>query len=202
MMAAIKWIFFDLGSTLLDETACYQQRIRETTAGTDVSPAVFAEKTKQLAACSDDPYREAVRYFYLKKTKWHSELETLYPYTAQVLQALFPKYKLGILASQPAGTKQRLDACGIGRHFDLILASAEAGLAKPDPAFFSLALTRAGCAPQEAVIVGDRLDNDILPAKNCGMKTVWVRQGFAKDRPLSDLPDRTVDTLPEILQFL
>ena len=201
-MDTIKWVFFDLGSTLIDESACYAKRFQETTEGTGVCLQLFLKKISQLAADYDEPYRETIRVFGLQKTAWHSELETPYPFTAQVLRALSQKYQLGILANQPPGTVQRLDAWKIEQYFDLILASAEEGLMKPDPAFFELALQRADCSPQDAVMVGDRLDNDMLPAKKCGMKTIWVRQGFAKSRPLSDLPDCTVDTLQELLQFL
>lgn len=35
---------------------------------------------------------------------------------------------------------------------------------------------------QEAVMIGDRLDNDISPAKRLGMQTIWIRQGFEAKR--------------------
>ena len=41
-------------------------------------------------------------------------------------------------------------------------------------------LERAGCEGKNAVMVGDKLDNDIAPAKRAEMKTVWVRQGFGR----------------------
>jgi hypothetical protein len=44
------------------------------------------------------------------------------------------------------------------------LFSEEIGLEKPNPAIFRLALSHAGCAPKEAVTIGDRLDNDIPPS--------------------------------------
>ena len=201
-METIKWLFFDIGSTLIDESTCYARRFLETTEGTNVSLQTFREKVIQLAAVSYDPYKEAVRLLGLQKSKWHSALEKPYPYASFVLQTLSKSYRLGILANQPAGAKQRLDAWNIGQYFDLILASAEEGLAKPDPAFFQLALQRAGCLPHEAVMVGDRLDNDILPAKKCGMKTIWVRQGFAELKAASDLPDFTVDSLADIPSVL
>ena len=37
-----------------------------------------------------------------------------------------------------------------------------------------------GCKPEESMMVGDRLDNDIHPAKAMGMKTVWIRHGLAQ----------------------
>lgn len=39
---------------------------------------------------------------------------------------------------------------------------------------------RSGCWPENAVMVGDRIDNDIVPAKKMGMHTIWVKQGYGK----------------------
>ena len=50
------------------------------------------------------------------------------------------------------------------KYIDLLIASAEVGVEKPDRHIFELALERAGCKPEEAAMVGDRLDNDIVPA--------------------------------------
>ena len=41
---------------------------------------------------------------------------------------------------------------------------------------FHCALAKAQCLPVNAVMIGDRLDNDIVPAKKVGMKTVWIKQ--------------------------
>jgi FMN phosphatase YigB (HAD superfamily) len=60
------------------------------------------------------------------------------------------------------------------------LCSFELGLEKPDPAIFKLALDHAGCAASQAVIIGDRLDNDIRTARLLGWKTIRVLQGFAR----------------------
>lgn len=49
---------------------------------------------------------------------------------------------------------------------------------KPDLRLFETALQEAGCIASQAVMVGDRLDNDIYPAKSLGMGTIWVKQGF------------------------
>ncbi len=194
----IQWLFFDIGSTLVDESACYEKRYRETTDGTGISYQTFKDKVIQLAATSDNPYKQAVAFFGLHKTEWHKELEQPYPFTEGVLQTLSERYHLGIIANQSAGSAQRLADWGIGRYFDLVLASAEAGVEKPNPAIFEMALRRAGCLPENAVMVGDRLDNDILPAKQLGMKTVWVKQGFAAYQSASDIPDNTVNSLMEI----
>ena len=43
-METIKWLFFDIGSTLIDESTCYARRFLETTEGTNVSLQTFREK--------------------------------------------------------------------------------------------------------------------------------------------------------------
>lgn len=58
-----------------------------------------------------------------------------------------------------------------------MIASAEEGVSKPDPRIFEIALGRADCKAEHAVMIGDRIDNDVVPAKKMGMKTVWIRQG-------------------------
>lgn len=194
----VKWIFFDIGSTLVDESECYEARYKETTDGTDVSYQEFKDKVIEFAAKTDNPYKDAVKFFGLQKTKWHKELEKTYPYTKSVLYELSQKYKLGIIANQSAGSEKRLADWGIGKYFDLVIASAEEGIEKPDLKIFQIALDRANCPPENAVMVGDRLDNDIIPAKKSGMKTVWVKQGFAKYQPNSDTPDYIINSLEEI----
>ena len=75
---------------------------------------------------------------------------------------------------------------------------------KPDIRIFEYALDKANCTPQDACMIGDRLDNDILPAKSLGMKTVWIKQGFgALQKPLSksEEPDHTINNLAELLKI-
>ena len=110
-------------------------------------------------------------------------------------------YRLGIIANQNPGAEQRLARWGLLRFFDVIAASAETGFAKPDPAIFQWALAQAGCLAPNAVMVGDRLDNDIAPANRLGMHTVRLLRGLGAYRePQSgdELPEITVQTLNEL----
>lgn len=74
-----------------------------------------------------------------------------------------------------------MEKFGILKYIDVVVASAEEGVAKPDKRIFEIALERAGCKPEETVMVGDRLDNDIVPANEIGMITIWIKQGNWKD---------------------
>ncbi len=195
-----EWLFFDLGSTLIDETAVYARRVRETVSGSDVSAAEFDAAMQRFFAQGLDGYREALACFHLSKTPWHSEDERPYDGCAAVLNTLRARgYRLGVIANQQPGTAQRLAQWDLLQHFDVIAASAELGVEKPDPAIFRWALREAGCEPENAVMVGDRIDNDILPAKALGMQTVRILSGpFAAYRPPDDPADRTIRSLSEL----
>ncbi|MDE6763490.1 MAG: HAD family hydrolase [Oscillospiraceae bacterium] len=175
----MKWIFFDLGSTLINEEECIEYRVEETLKQTGApSKEEFYRQMEYFASVNMLPYKDTVKKFGLENVKWPKQLEKLYLQSQEVLQSLHGRYKLGIIANQSAGTDERLVQYGIRDYFDVIVSSAEAGFAKPDKRIFELALSQADCSVREACMVGDRLDNDIVPAAEMGMSTVWVRQGW------------------------
>ena len=204
-MSDIKYLFFDIGSTLVDESECVKKRCEVIIESNNIDRQEFYDRVEECAKTDSYAVRAAALYYGAEIPKWYGELEKLYPDTKMILEILSQKYKLGVIANQVAGTKDRLDNWGIGKYFDVVVASAEAECAKPDLKIFNLALEQAGCKPNEAVMIGDRLDNDIVPAKQLGMKTVWVRQGFAKYQSISnetEKPDYIIDTIGDILDIL
>lgn len=91
------------------------------------------------------------------------------------------------------------------KYIDLVIASAEEGVSKPDRRIFEIALERSGCKPENAVMIGDRIDNDIIPAKQLGMKTIWIKQGFGSLWTVmgeSEKADIEVNNLSDILNYL
>lgn len=191
-----------MGSTLIDEEQCIEFRVAETLKQTGApSEKEFYAQMEYFASVNKLPYKDTVKKFGLEKVGWLKQLEKLYPETPNVLKKLMGKYKLGIIANQSAGTEERLVKFGIRDYFDLIISSAEAGVSKPDMRIFEMALQGAECLVQQACMVGDRLDNDIEPAADIGMYTVWVRQGWY-GKGNSDLarfkPNFTVDKISEV----
>lgn len=86
-----------------------------------------------------------------------------------------------------------------------MIASAEEGVAKPDGRIFEIALERSRCKPEQAVMIGDRIDNDIVPAKLMGMRTIWIKQGFGQYgniRQEMEKPDFIVSNLSELCNIL
>lgn len=205
-MDNIKWLFFDVGSTLIDETECYNHRIRDAIAGTGITFEEFNEKRIFFAKQNLKGDIEALKFFGLTKTPWHHEYEIPYEETENILKTLYEKgYHIGVIANQSLGTEKRLENWGLMKYIELVIASAEEGVAKPDIEIFLRALNRSDCSPENAVMIGDRIDNDIEPANRLGMKTIWVKQGFsAYQTPVNEFQqaDYIVDRLQDVLEVL
>ena len=176
----IKWVFFDMGATLIDETQAWRHRTRDMLAGTGISFEQFHEKRIAFARQNLNGDAEAIRFFGLTKTPWPKEDEVPYPQAEAILAYLRDRgYGIGVIANQSPGSVERLRGWGLLSYIDVVAASAELGVAKPDRAIFDRALEMAHCTAQEAVMIGDRLDNDVAPAKRLGMAAIWIRQGLA-----------------------
>ena len=76
-----------------------------------------------------------------------------------------------------------MDRDGLSRFFEVWGVSDDLGLQKPDPRLFAHVLSTAGVSPDRTVMLGDRLDYDVRPAKQAGMHAVWVLRGEAPDDP-------------------
>lgn len=206
MLPKITHVFFDIGSTLIDETECYNHRIREVIEGTDISFEQFNEKRIFFQKQNLKGDLEAIKFFGLKKTSWHREDESLYPEAKEILRYLHGKgYLIGAIANQGLGTENRLENWGIRKYFVSVTASAEEGVAKPDLEIFRRAFKSAGCSAENSVMIGDRLDNDIAPAKSLGMMTVWIKQGFSvycSPTVPQEQPDYTISNLLELKNIL
>ena len=205
MLEDVQWLFLDVGSTLVDERAAYEHRLRDIACAAGRPYAEVYETALRFYKQNRKGDQETARHFGVALPAWHEEDEVLYPDTVQCLQSLHRGYKIGIIANQKLGTAERLKDRGILQYIDLVIASAEEGVAKPDKRIFEIALRRAGCKPENAVMIGDRVDNDIVPAKEMGIHTVWVKQGFGQYWQVTQEKERaeyTVASLREICDIL
>ncbi|HJP72277.1 MAG TPA: HAD family hydrolase, partial [Candidatus Limnocylindria bacterium] len=85
-------------------------------------------------------------------------------------------YHVAVVANQPASRSAELRAIGVDA--EVLAMSETLGVAKPQPAFFDRCLELMG-SPDSADVayVGDRVDNDVIPAIRAGMRAVWLRRG-------------------------
>ena len=76
-----------------------------------------------------------------------------------------------MIANQPTSVRAALERDGLVTYFEVWGVSDDLGIRKPDPALFVHALQTADVAPDRSVMVGDRLDYDVMPAQTgraCG----------------------------------
>jgi 2-haloalkanoic acid dehalogenase type II len=96
-----------------------------------------------------------------------------------------------------------IDVAGLRDAFDSLLSSEAAGACKPDPAIFGEALHRAGCAPAQALFVGDTLAQDIAGARRAGMRSVLIWHRDDKPPPADGIaPDHVIREIPELLGLI
>ena len=86
--------------------------------------------------------------------------------------------------------------------FDVMTFSDEVRLAKPSDEIFLMTLRDMDAAPQETVHVGDHVLNDVVGAKRCGLKTVWITGFYENENPEDQEthPDATVADLGQVPQ--
>ena len=110
---------------------------------------------------------------------------------------------IGLVAldDAPRDLGGRIDALGYGALFDAAVSGAALDTAKPDARLFRAAAEACGAEPAECLMIGDRIDADIAPARRLGMTSIWLRVGRWRDvepRDWTELPDaeaRDVDGL-------
>jgi putative hydrolase of the HAD superfamily len=100
---------------------------------------------------------------------------------------------------------EALDKHGIGHVFAHREVSGHHGFHKPDVRLFLRACDDLGVTPEECVMVGDRVDNDVVPAKLLGMRAVLFRTGRhirQQPRTPQEAPDAEVWNVEELTAAL
>ena len=145
-------------------------------------------------------------YDWMEQQAQERDLFELRPGIAEVLEALKARgLKLGLAANQPAKALRLLDEVGIGRFFENPGVSGVYGLRKPDVRLFARVCEDLGVQPEQCIMVGDRIDNDIVPAKLLGMRTVLIRTARHREqqpRSWDEAPDAEVEDASGILSAI
>lgn len=93
---------------------------------------------------------------------------------AALLAAIRRHARVGIVSNNLAEEqREKLRTCGLDELVDTLVVSEEAGVSKPDPAIFLLALERLASRPADAVMVGDSWPADVAGARAAGIRAIW-----------------------------
>jgi putative hydrolase of the HAD superfamily len=208
-------VLFDVGGPVYDD-ACYARALlraaRElagAVAEDEFRAAYDAARQRQAgglrAAIAARFGADRAALSALAERYWEYPPEALHPDVRPALEALAPRYRLGVVANQRAHVTHALRRDGLIDFFDVLALSEEVGAEKPDPRIFRHALDELGVAPRRAVHVGNRLDTDVRPARRLGIRTVWVLRGEAPPAPTPDQleePDASIRSLRELPEVL
>ena len=182
-MAPIRVVVFDLGETLLSEDRAWSSWAdwlgvpRLTFAavlGAVIERGQDHRQVFEVLRPGFDFERERDR----KEAAgpWALHRDDLYPDVLPCVARLRAAgLRVGIAANQPAHIEGQL--AGIGLHADFVASSGRWGVAKPAGAFFERVVAEAGVPAGEIAYVGDRVDNDVIPARTAGLFAVWLRRG-------------------------
>jgi FMN phosphatase YigB (HAD superfamily) len=182
VLRPVSWVVFDLGETLVDETSNWQRWAEYLGVPSLTFFAVLGAMISQRR-----PHTDAFAYFkpdfdfdedVQRKAAaglpWHLTLDDLYADALPTLARLREQgYRLAVMANQPVEAIPLLASLPV----DLYATSAGWGVSKPDPAFFARVVAEVGVEARQIAYVGDRVDNDVLPAKASGMLAVHLRRG-------------------------
>jgi putative hydrolase of the HAD superfamily len=142
-------------------------------------------------------------YDWMEARAAERDLFALRPGIAEVLEALKQRHlTLGLAANQPLKALEALSREGIGAYFANPGVSGHYGYRKPDLRLFLRVCEDLDVLPTDCVMVGDRIDNDVVPARLLGMRTVLFRTGRHRDqqaRSWDERPDVEVDAIEDLL---
>jgi HAD superfamily hydrolase (TIGR01549 family) len=212
----IEVVFFDVGETLVNETRLWEGWA----AYLGVSAQEFRKVLYETIERGEDHHR-ALEHFRpgldlaaarRERTRSGSAdvfaEHDLYADAKPCLSRLRSLgYRVGIAGNQPIEAEQAL--LRVGFETDLLASSTSWGIAKPSPVVFKKIIALAGVPASRIAYVGDRLDHDIIPARNAGMAAIFIERGpwgraHAK-RPEIAVASRVIaslDALPSALARL
>jgi len=125
----------------------------------------------------------------------------------KVLEAIRKEgYRIGMIANGDSDNIRRIiGATGLQDYFNSIVISEEVGIEKPYQRIFEVALARLGVKPENAVMVGNKIDADILGANRAGMTSVWFKWNNRYSGTIDssqEKPDFTINSLLELPRLL
>ena len=127
--------------------------------------------------------------------------------TSEVLETVRKGgYKLAVITNGDSiGARNVIAACGLEDYFDAIVISEEVGIEKPAREIFEAALDRLKVKAENTIMVGNRIDADIVGANRIGMKSIWFNWNNRYQEMISneeEMPDFVIKSLFELLGIL
>ena len=166
-------VFFDVGETIVDETVLWRWWADHFGIPHFTFFAVFGALIER-----GEDHRRIFDIFGVKRDgSWPGfGIEHLYSDAVQCLRELKARgLRLGLVGNTSEQIEDILRTLDLP--VDVIGSSERWGVEKPSPDFFARVIEEAGVDASSVAYVGDRLDNDVVPAVNAGMTGVFLKRG-------------------------
>ncbi len=182
-LVKIKAVFFDIGETLVNEERQWGEwadllEVNRLTFFAALGSVIErGEHHRKVFEQLGTTYQAAIKIRTLKGAAPHEiKLEDFYVDAIPCLERLHRAgYLIGLSGNQPAQTETILRELNLS--VDFIASSTSWGVEKPDPKFFQRIIETVKLEPAQIAYVGDRLDNDVLPACDAGLFAVFLERG-------------------------
>jgi 2-haloacid dehalogenase len=158
----------------------------------DLNPGLTIERSKELfntAKISEISNEEYMNNYSKESWEWYFKQATVH----EGIMTFLEENKLPVyIGSNHVSSlvQKEIDILGVRDYFKEIFVSDKLKLAKPNKEFFIEILNRIGLSANEVIFIDDQKRN-LLPAKELGMKTIWVNN--TKVDPFGDNADVTPD---------
>lgn len=145
-----------------------------------------------------DPTKETIHF--IEQLYYNFFKIEIVPGIREMLSNLSKRYNLAIISNVLSNVSRlALKKFELEQYFDYIVLSRDLGIRKPDPEIFNFTLRTWGIAGEDAIHVGDSLENDVKGAKKVGMKTVWIQ---GEDENTNIQPDYVISKVTDLPTLL
>ncbi|MCC9310463.1 HAD family hydrolase [Kitasatospora sp. RB6PN24] len=206
----IKAVVFDVGECLVDETREYgtwadwlgvPRHTFVAQFGATIAQGKDYRETFQVFRAGFDLYQEREKRAQAGQPETFGE-EDLYPDVRPALAQLRADGLWLAIAGNQTVRAGRILRGLFSSDVDLIGTSDDWGASKPDLLFFDRVAALTPAEPGEILYVGDRIENDILPAAEAGMRTALIRRGpwgwIQQHDPANKQATFRIDSLAEL----
>jgi HAD superfamily hydrolase (TIGR01509 family) len=132
----------------------------------------------------------------------YEDIDTTVQKARELIEKLADRYRLGIVSNFYGNLETVCQEFELYRYFSTLVDSVVVGLRKPDPAIWSLALKKLEVKPENAWVVGDSYDRDVVPAKQLGCTTIWLKGKSWMAPPSTEAANYTIQKFEEIKSIL
>ena len=209
-------LIFDLDGTLVDSKLDLAQAVNATRSHMGMS-ALDNERVysyvgngapvlirRAMGAQATEPQvQEALEFFLEYYREHYLDFTTLYPGVREALDRLRDGGKrMAVLTNKPVRISRAiLDGLGVGGHFFQVYGGNSFDLKKPDPVGVHTLMLETGIPADRTLMIGDS-GVDIQTSRNAGIASCGVTYGFQPETLAEPAPDRLVDRMEELADWL